>query len=81
MEVLEGSHHRIGRGGAWSLRRRVVLFRFSEMSEMNRRVPGLLNMGDGWKRVAVFPPPELLELKGATKHETFTLYRREVSSP
>jgi hypothetical protein len=37
-------------------------------------------IGDGWRKVATFPTPEMLaRLKGRSAPEKFTLYRRNVA--
>ncbi|HEV3272114.1 MAG TPA: hypothetical protein VGZ93_08030 [Candidatus Methylacidiphilales bacterium] len=52
------------------------------MPDLTRDASGMLGIGGGWKKVAVFPTPEMeAKLKGAPKHDTFTLYRREAPSP
>jgi hypothetical protein len=62
----------------------VVLACDSDMPDLARDASGLLKIGGGWKKVAVFPTAEMEgDRKGGSTRdrETFTLYRRDVPSP
>jgi hypothetical protein len=60
----------------------VALIRDNEYPDLARDASGLRRIGGGWKKIAVFPTPEMLaEHKGARMGESYTLYRRDVASP
>jgi hypothetical protein len=60
----------------------VAIVRDKDMPDLTRDASGLEGIGGGWKKVAVFPTPEMQSTgRKGPDGATFTLYRRDPAAP